>query len=69
MKVKVNGKEETLEPARMSVEELLRLSKVERPEMVSVQLNGRFVAAADLATTFVQEGDEVDYLYYMGGGR
>lgn len=69
MKVKLNGKEETLTPARLSVEELLRLSRVERPDSVSVQVNGRFVAAADLATTFVQEGDEVDYLYYMGGGR
>jgi sulfur carrier protein ThiS len=33
-----------------------------------VQLNGNFVKTADLAVTRVKEGDEIDFLYFMGGG-
>ena len=68
MKIKINGKEGVFPQAQLSVEELLKASKVEQPEMVSVQVNGAFVKAADFKTTYLKEGDEVDFLYFMGGG-
>jgi sulfur carrier protein len=36
--------------------------------MVSVQLNGEFVDRANFSIINVREGDEVDFLYFMGGG-
>jgi len=36
--------------------------------MVSIQLNGEFVVRDDYDSTLVNEGDEVDFLYFMGGG-
>jgi len=36
--------------------------------MVSIQLNGEFVVRDDYDSTLVKEGDEVDFLYFMGGG-
>jgi sulfur carrier protein len=69
MKIKVNGKDAILKQGFVSVAELLKINKVEQPDMVSVQLNGNFVKTADLAVTQVKEGDEIDFLYFMGGGR
>jgi thiamine biosynthesis protein ThiS len=41
---------------------------VEMPEMVAVQLNGEFVNKKDLEKTILHENDEIDFLYFMGGG-
>lgn len=39
MKIKVNGKDQVIDAASLTVTELLKTVKVESPEMVSVQLN------------------------------
>jgi sulfur carrier protein len=36
--------------------------------MVSVQVNEEFVDREEFATLQLNEGDEVDFLYFMGGG-
>jgi sulfur carrier protein len=36
--------------------------------MVSIQLNGNFVVREKYTTTQLKEGDEIDFLYFMGGG-
>jgi thiamine biosynthesis protein ThiS len=36
--------------------------------MVSVQLNGEFVESNLYDSTKVKDGDEIDFLYLMGGG-
>ncbi|MEW6009565.1 MAG: sulfur carrier protein ThiS [Candidatus Omnitrophota bacterium] len=68
MKLKVNGKEEVLVKTSVSVKEILELFKVEMPDMVSVQLNGEFVKRENFQTTSLKDGDEIDFLYFMGGG-
>lgn len=52
----------------LSVLDVIQLNKVFQPEMVSVQLNGEFVLKEDYPSTQLNEGDEVDFLYFMGGG-
>jgi len=37
--------------------------------MVSIQLNGQFVNREDFDSTKVSDGDELDFLYFMGGGQ
>ena len=37
--------------------------------MVSVQVNEEFVDREDFATLQLNEGDTVDFLYFMGGGQ
>ncbi len=67
MKIRINGEPESLqEPA--TITQLLTLKKVEQPEMVSVQLNGEFLDRQAYASTQVKENDELDFLYFMGGG-
>ncbi len=69
MKLKINGEEKNLEQETVTVTELLSINKVEMPDMVSVQLNGEFVNREEYPSKQVNEGDEVDFLYFMGGGE
>ena len=52
----------------LSVLDVIQLNNVFQPEMVSVQRNGEFVLKDDYASTLLNDGDEVDFLYFMGGG-
>jgi len=65
----INGEERTLEGTGISILDLLKANGVESVEMVSVQRNGEFVDRSEYATTFASEGDEIDFLYFMGGGK
>jgi len=66
-KIQVNGIEQEAETPIVLID-LIRLNKVEQPEMVSVQVNGEFVIREDFSTKQIVEGDEVDFLYFIGGG-
>ena len=63
----VNGKVQEVE-VPVSLIELIRNNKVEQPEMVSIQVNGEFVDRDSFETTQINANDEVDFLYFMGGG-
>jgi sulfur carrier protein len=67
-KIKVNDQLQEL-PDGTSVASLLALNKVPQSDMVSVQLNGEFVLREDYESVALKDDDEVDFLYFMGGGR
>lgn len=67
MKILVNGTEQEIESA-ISLLDLIKENKVEQPDMVSVQINGEFILREKFNSTIISEGDEVDFLYFMGGG-
>jgi len=69
MNLQINGEPVAIEISLVSVKTLLSARNVEMPDMVSVQLNGEFVSRPDFETTLLKEGDSVDFLYFMGGGR
>ncbi|MDR3262660.1 MAG: sulfur carrier protein ThiS [Tannerella sp.] len=67
-KIKVNDEvQEVALP--LSLSELIRLKQIIQPDMVSVQINGEFIEREQFDEIAIQEGDEVDFLYFMGGGR
>lgn len=68
MNIKINGKETVFNNAQLSIEELLLNTKVPNVEMVTVQLNGSFVPKEQFGLTQLSGNDEVDFLYFMGGG-
>jgi sulfur carrier protein len=68
MNVKINGKATEL-TTELSVSDLLTQQDVESPDMVAVQLNGTILDKENFATSTVQEGDQVEFLYFMGGGE
>ena len=53
----------------MTVEELIKQNNVENPELVSVQVNEEFLDRNEYAKQQVEEGDEIDFLFFMGGGQ
>ena len=53
----------------LSVTELLREQDVKMPDMVSVELNGEILKREKFDQTNLKEGDKVEFLYFMGGGR
>ena len=68
MKLFVNGKESNLEEG-FTVSQLLVEQKVKMPEMVSVELNGQILKRSNFENTTLNEGDKVEFLYFMGGGN
>lgn len=68
MNVNINGKATELN-TELSVSDLLTQQDVESPDMVAVQLNGTILDKENFATATVQEGDQVEFLYFMGGGE
>ena len=65
--IKVNGEIQVVE-LPLKVSELIKLNNVEQPEMVSVQVNEEFVDRDEWNSIQLKENDEVDFLYFMGGG-
>jgi sulfur carrier protein len=68
MQITVNGEANEIHEAEVNLSKLLELRQVESPEMVAVQLNGEFVDMESYPSTFLKTGDDVDFLYFMGGG-
>lgn len=66
MLVKINGKSEDVQGA--TVLDLLKAKNLD-PHMVAIELNRRMLERDELATTPVKEGDQLEFLFYMGGGR
>jgi sulfur carrier protein len=67
MQLIVNGKEE-LVPDVLTVIDLLKIRGVDTPEMVSVELNSEILSRVDFKKTYLKEKDQVEVLYFMGGG-
>ena len=67
-KIIVNGEDQEVK-LPITVSELIKLNDVLQPEMVSVQVNEEFVEREDYDTTQLNEGDSIDFLYFMGGGQ
>ena len=68
MNIKVNGKDQSIQNNAVTVLELLKSNNVESVEMISVQLNGNFIDKNDFIKIYLKENDELDFLYFMGGG-
>ncbi len=66
MLLKINGKKEDIQCT--TLEDLLRVKNIE-PQMVSIELNDNMVSRENLASTTLKEGDAIELLFFMGGGR
>ncbi len=53
----------------LTVAELIEQEKVETPQYVTVSVNDEFVENGNFATTALNDGDNVEFLYFMGGGQ
>lgn len=67
MTIQINGEPVEIS-GEMTVTQLLAHRKVSMPDMVSVELNGEILDRKTFQTTFLKEGDRLEFLYFMGGG-
>jgi sulfur carrier protein len=68
MRITVNGEANDFDGADVNLARLLEIKRIESPEMVAVQLNGEFVNMESYPSTYLKAGDDVEFLYFMGGG-
>lgn len=67
MKIIVAGvKKEVAEG--LTVHGLIEQEQVETPEYVTVSVNEEFIESGTFASHVLKDGDEVEFLYFMGGG-
>ncbi|MFY4729612.1 sulfur carrier protein ThiS [Nitrospira sp. BLG_2] len=66
MVITINGKPEDVQATSLS--ELLRAKQI-APQMVAVEVNDVMIDRNRLDGTSLKEGDRVEFLFYMGGGR
>ena len=66
MQVTINGKPEEVRGG--TILEILKAKDVS-PQMVAVELNSKDLERDELASTVVKDGDAIELLFYMGGGR
>jgi len=67
MNLVVNGKKIDTADG-LTVSKLLVEENVKMPEMVSVELNRKILKRSEFETTQLNNDDQVEFLYYMGGG-
>ena len=70
MQLTVNGKPATIASSEtISIPTLLSELKVAQPEYVTVELNGEILGRESFDSTTVKNGDTIEFLYFMGGGK
>ncbi|QXE92139.1 sulfur carrier protein ThiS [Geomonas subterranea] len=70
MNLTVNGKPATIDgETPVSITILLKALQVEQREYVTVEVNGDIMDRGEFEATTVKDGDSVEFLYFMGGGR
>jgi len=65
MRVTINGKREEVQA--MTLADLLSAKGIE-PRMVTIEQNGQMVTKDRLAEAGIQEDDQIEILFFMGGG-
>ncbi len=66
MEIRVNGKAESIADGS-TVGSVLEAKELD-PALVSVEHNGKILEKSDLDGIVLSEGDELEILFFMGGG-
>ena len=53
----------------LTLAQLVIDEKVETPEYVTASVNDDFVSAGSFEDTVLKDGDNVEFMYFMGGGQ
>ncbi len=67
MKITVSGKEKEYSEG-ITIKQLIEAENVENPLYVTVTLNDEFIQSSEIETAVIKDGDNIEFLYFMGGG-
>lgn len=65
MQIYINGQDLEFSQDKINVSEVVKVSNIRMPHMVSIQINGRRVSSSKFEETYLTDGDEIDYMYLM----
>lgn len=68
MKITVAGETKEVKDG-ITIAELIEQEKIETPEYVTVSVNEEFADKEAYGSQALSEGDTIEFLYFMGGGR
>ena len=68
MKITVSGEKKEVVDG-ITVSTLIEQEQVETPQYVTVSVNEEFIDKDDFESHVLKDGDEVEFLYFMGGGK
>jgi sulfur carrier protein len=69
MELTINGEKVSISADELTISGLLQTQNVDMPDMVSVELNGEILDRSTFDAQQVVSGDQVEFLYFMGGGH
>ena len=67
MNITVSGKEKEYSEG-ITIKQLIEAENVENPLYVTVTLNDEFIQSSEIETAVIKDGDNIEFLYFMGGG-
>jgi thiamine biosynthesis protein ThiS len=67
IKIHLNGKPQEIK-AGMTVTDLLTKWRM-KPELVTVEINEEILQKLEYESKVIQNGDHVEFVFYMGGGN
>lgn len=67
MRIELNGEERDV-PASITLSELIKHLAL-APERLAIELNSKVVRRVDWQRTILMEGDRVEIVHFVGGGR
>ena len=68
MTITVSGEKKEVKEG-LTLPELIEIENVENPTYVTVSINDEFIETAKKDSTVLKDGDNVEFLYFMGGGQ
>ena len=68
MTIKVTGVKKEVADG-LTLAQLVIDEKVETPEYVTASVNDDFVSSSSFEDTVLKDGDNVEFIYFMGGGQ
>ena len=68
MTITVAGKKKEYSEG-LTLAQLIEAEKVETPQYVTATINDEFVESGAFESTIIKEGDNIEFLYFMGGGQ
>lgn len=68
MRIEINGEARDV-PENLTLETLLTHLGLNAPERIAIEHNRQVVRRAEWTQTKIEEGDQIEIVHFVGGGR
>ena len=68
MRVQINGEQREFPQPSLCLEELIEQLSL-APQRIAIEVNQQIIRRSDWATTKLNDGDRIEIVHFVGGGR